>query len=59
LDYVYLGYWVAGSKRMEYKARFQPMEQLGPAGWRRMVEAEVVQSLRGEGLPGAPDGRKF
>ena len=59
LDYVYLGYWVAGSKRMEYKARFQPMEQLGPAGWRRMVEAEVAQSLRGEGLPGAPDGRKF
>jgi arginyl-tRNA--protein-N-Asp/Glu arginylyltransferase len=59
LSFVYLGYWVAGSKRMEYKARFQPMERLGPAGWRRMTAVEVTQSLKGEGLPGAPDGRKF
>ena len=59
LNHLYLGYWVAGSKRMEYKARFQPMERLGPAGWRRMTEVDVAQALKGEGLPGAPDGRKF
>jgi len=59
LSHVYLGYWVQGSKRMEYKARFQPMERLGPAGWRRMTPADVAQSLRGEGLEGAREGRKF
>ncbi|SMF64084.1 arginyltransferase [Allosphingosinicella indica] len=35
LPYVYLGYWVEGSKRMAYKTRFRPMERLGPGGWTR------------------------
>ena len=35
LPYVYLGYWVEGAKRMAYKARFRPLEKLGPGGWRR------------------------
>lgn len=35
LPFVYLGYWVNGSSRMEYKVRFQPLEQLGPDGWHR------------------------
>jgi leucyl-tRNA---protein transferase len=39
LPYVYLGYWVMGSKRMDYKTRFRPLERLGPAGWSRFEPA--------------------
>lgn len=43
LPYIYLGYWVEGSAKMAYKARFRPQEQLGPNGW------EVVHA------PSAPE----
>ncbi|MEQ1888002.1 MAG: arginyltransferase [Alphaproteobacteria bacterium] len=33
LSYVYLGYWIEGSRKMHYKSRFQPLELLGPGGW--------------------------
>ncbi|MCB8837521.1 arginyltransferase [Aurantimonas sp. VKM B-3413] len=35
LPYLYLGYWVNGSRKMDYKIRFQPQEHLGPKGWER------------------------
>lgn len=35
LPHVYLGYWVNGSRKMNYKMRFQPQEHLGPKGWER------------------------
>ncbi len=36
LRYVYLGYWVNGSKKMDYKGRFRPQERLMPEGWERI-----------------------
>jgi arginyl-tRNA--protein-N-Asp/Glu arginylyltransferase len=35
LAYVYLGYWVRGSRKMDYKSRFLPQERLLPDGWTR------------------------
>lgn len=36
LNYVYLGYWVAGSRKMDYKRRFRPLEVLSRSGWREL-----------------------
>jgi len=33
LPYVYLGYWVKESPRMQYKMKYQPLELLGADGW--------------------------
>jgi arginyl-tRNA--protein-N-Asp/Glu arginylyltransferase len=62
LPYVYLGYWVAGSDRMQYKVRFRPLERLSSGGWERigdeehdrLIAAATVQRSGGlrAGLPG-------
>ena len=36
LPYLYLGYWISNSRKMAYKARFQPLEALGAGGWKRL-----------------------
>jgi arginine-tRNA-protein transferase len=38
LAYVYLGYWVRGSRKMDYKSRFLPQERLMPDGWTRVEQ---------------------
>ena len=38
LAHLYLGYYVSGSRKMEYKARFQPQERLSAEGWLRVTE---------------------
>jgi arginine-tRNA-protein transferase len=38
LAYVYLGYWVQGSRKMDYKARFLPQQRLSPDGWVRVED---------------------
>jgi len=41
LSYVYLGYWIEGSKKMAYKSAFRPLEGLVQGGWR---ELEVLNN---------------
>ncbi len=40
LPYLYLGYWVAGSDKMAYKGRFEPLEVLMPGGWRPLSPSD-------------------
>jgi len=41
LPYVYLGYWVQGSPKMDYKSRFQPLEAFREGGWKRLNQEPV------------------
>jgi arginine-tRNA-protein transferase len=40
LPYVYLGYWVSGSVKMDYKSKFSPLEVLKPGGWVLLTERD-------------------
>jgi arginyl-tRNA--protein-N-Asp/Glu arginylyltransferase len=44
LPYVYLGYWVRGSEKMDYKSKFHPLEALGREGWERRPRSELEGS---------------
>lgn len=47
LPYVYLGYWVDGSARMQYKVRYRPLERLGRVGWERISADEQDRLIEG------------
>lgn len=39
LDWVYLGYWIAGCDKMDYKVRFRPLERYRDGRWTPLPEA--------------------
>jgi arginine-tRNA-protein transferase len=42
LPFAYLGYWIAESPKMSYKAAFRPLEAYSPEGWRLLGEDELA-----------------
>jgi arginyl-tRNA--protein-N-Asp/Glu arginylyltransferase len=71
LPYVYLGYWVDGAHRMQYKVRYRPLERLGPDGWRRFSDEQqaaliasatsrrdAAPAVDGGGKDGTPGGQQ-
>jgi arginine-tRNA-protein transferase len=49
LPFVYLGYWIDGSRKMRYKNRFQPQEHLTSKGWVRTGEKAEARCQKPEG----------
>lgn len=41
LPYLYLGYWIRNSRKMAYKAKFQPIEGLIDGKWSRLTDKEL------------------
>ena len=57
LDYVYLGYWVNGSPKMDYKTRYRPFELCDGARWHAFDDVSEVEDWsrrrqRGQGACG-------
>lgn len=40
IPWLYLGFWIEGHPKMDYKRRFRPLQVRGPDGWQPMAEGD-------------------
>ncbi len=52
LPFVYLGYWIEGSRKMRYKNRFAPQERLTAKGWVRSAQKSETRMQKPEAVRG-------
>ncbi len=45
MPYIYLGYWVQGSPKMDYKAKFAPLETFHSGGWQPLDITKAADSF--------------
>ena len=55
LPHVYLGYWVPGSPKMDYKVDYRPFELCDGANWHRFTGRDEYQTWRSRNAPAARD----
>lgn len=53
LPYVYLGYWVPGSPKMDYKARYRPLEIFHEGRWAELGDVDLTRLGRAPAERGA------
>lgn len=41
-QHLYLGYWIAGHRKMDYKRRFRPLESYDGRSWRELTEEDFA-----------------
>ena len=51
IPHVYLGYWVPGSAKMDYKKAYKPLEVLLPSGWQRLDHIATRDALPDNAAP--------
>ncbi|MCY1378121.1 putative arginyl-tRNA--protein transferase [compost metagenome] len=55
LPHLYLGYWIADSRKMAYKARFQPLQVLTGNHWQAFEEKDAAAAPEAPEAPDTPD----
>ncbi len=52
LAWVYLGFWIPGHPKMDYKRRFQPLQLLSGRGWKRAAQTSGATAAAPPPAPG-------